>query len=271
MKTKEHYFEEIASYKLLAKKEVGQNFLIDCDVARQIVEALDIQPGEKVLEIGCGAGSLTYFLAQSEGQIDAIDIDEAMIAKISGDFESEKNVHCFQANAMRFDYSSYDKIIGNLPYYITSGIFEQVLLGAMKANTAIFMIQKEAADRLLSKPRTEDYSALNVFLSLSGDTERLFRVSRDCFAPAPHVDSSVLRIQFAKSHNEEAISAYHWAKRLFLKRRKTLVNNLRANGFTPEECEAILSDNSIPMSARPEELTPSQYLALSQTILSMKR
>src|SRR5574344_1307779 len=95
------FFEGVASLKLLAKKEVGQNFLIDPRTAESIVNALDIQEGERVLEIGCGAGSLTYFLSRYSNEIDAIDIDEAMLLKTGKDFEKMENLHVIYGNAAK--------------------------------------------------------------------------------------------------------------------------------------------------------------------------
>lgn len=110
---KRRFFEGVESYRLLAKHEVGQNFLIDSEVAERIVSLLDIKPGEKVIEIGSGAGSLTYFLAESEGEVTAIDIDEALIAKLEPELGDKVNVT--YGNGAKWDYAPYDKIIGNLP------------------------------------------------------------------------------------------------------------------------------------------------------------
>ena len=118
--TEEKYFENIRSFKFLAKKEIGQNFLGDPEAAKRIVSLLEAKEGEKVLEIGSGAGSLSYFLSLGPAKADLIDIDEAMLQKLKEDFEGNPYLNIQFGNAMRYDYSSYDKIVGNLPYYITS-------------------------------------------------------------------------------------------------------------------------------------------------------
>ena len=112
------YFEKIKEFRLMAKKQLGQNFLVDSKVAKAAVDALDVQPGEKVLEIGPGAGSLSYFLALSQGEADLVDVDEGFVAKLQSDFRDRPNVHPRLENALKTDYSVYDRVIGNLPYYI---------------------------------------------------------------------------------------------------------------------------------------------------------
>ena len=257
------YFEKVASYKLLAKKEVGQNFLIDPEAAKGIVSSLDIQKDEKVLEIGCGAGSLTYFLSLTEGEVTAIDIDEAMIAKTGEDFKDCPHVHVQYGNAAKYDYSSFDKILGNLPYYITTLILEKVLLTATNAKAMAFMVQKEAGERIVSKPGTKDYSPLSILLSLCYETKKIRTVPRNSFAPAPHVDSAVYLIKRKEGIPLlEAEGVYLLAKSLFLQRRKTLRNNLKGIYQDEKKIDDILASLSLPPTIRPEEVEPKDYLAL---------
>ena len=108
---------------------------------------------------------------------------------------------------MRFDYSPYTKIVGNLPYYITSGIVEKILLGASKASRVVLMVQKEAADRLLAKVGSKDYSPLSLYLNYVASVKRAFNVSRNAFVPAPHIESTVLIIDLLPDkHDDESAS-----------------------------------------------------------------
>lgn len=263
--TEEKFFESVASYKLLAKKEVGQNFLVDASYAKHIVESLEAKEGERVLEIGCGAGSLTYFLSQGPASTKAIDIDEAMIAKTTSDFADSEFVEIEKGNAMRFDYAPYDKVIGNLPYYITSGIIEQVLIGATNASKCVFMVQKEAADRILSRPNTKDYSPLTVYIAVVSKARKLFNVPRNAFAPAPHVDSTVVELCFNEKHGKDAEKMYRFCSAMFLQRRKTIYNNLKNYLHSAEKAAALLQEFGIPQNARAEEIPPEQYWAISQS------
>ena len=260
------FFEGVASYRLLAKKEVGQNFLVDAKTASFIVDALDIQPEEKILEIGCGAGSLTFFLAQSKGNVEAIDIDEAMLLKTGKDFQNRPNLEVKYGNAAKWDYAPYDKVIGNLPYYITSLLIERALLTGTNAKAMVFMVQKEAGDRLLAKVGTKDYGPLPILIALLSNAKKSFVVRRGCFAPAPHVDSVVLRFEMKPERDPDIEKAYKICNALFLQRRKTLLNNLKNMIHDGEKARRILSDLSLSENLRPEQVPPETYLALAKML-----
>lgn len=268
MVSESKFYENVATLKFLAKKEVGQNFLIDADVCKRIVAALDLREGERVVEIGCGAGSLTYALAQTGNEVDAIDIDETMLLKVSEDFRSVEQVHPQYGNGAKWDYAPYAKIVGNLPYYITSLLIEKCLLGQKEARRMVFMVQKEAAARLLSAVGSKEYGPLVVLLRLSGETKRLFNVGRNSFVPAPHVESTVFSIDVApKGGKEEIVGAYRLAEKLFLNRRKTLANNLKS--LTPNG-EKALALAGLSGEVRPEKVTPEQYLLLWKALKEVK-
>ena len=261
------YFENIKTLTLLAKKEIGQNFLIDYKVAERIVSSLEEKEDERILEIGAGAGSISFFLSEKNNHVDLIDIDEGMLVKLKEDFKDKDNVHPQYGNAMDFDYSSYDLIIGNLPYYITTGIIENVLLKAKKCRRAVFMVQKEAARRIMAKKENEDYSPLNIYLNYVADIKLLFNVGRNSFTPIPHVDSSIILIDFKKDkHDEEAKEMYLLAKKLFLNRRKTIYNNLKNYLEDASKAEKVLKDAKIEANRRPEQLSDQDYLRILSII-----
>lgn len=263
----EVYFENIHSYKLLTKKEIGQNFLIDPAAAKKIVDALDLSAGEKAIEIGAGAGSLSYFLSKNPAHTDLIDIDEGLIVKLKQDFDGYDNINVIQSNALKHDFSSYDKVIGNLPYYITSGIVERVFLNAAKLKKAVFMVQKEAAARLLAEKGSEDYTPLSLYLSYVSRPKKLFNVGRSSFAPAPHVDSAVIEFTVVpERYNDEAKRMYQLAKALFLNRRKTIYNNLKNHLGDGEKAEGALNKAGIEASKRPEQLSPEEFITLLRCV-----
>lgn len=257
------YFEKIAQYKLLAKHEIGQNFLIDPRIAEKIVDLLDLNPNESVLEVGSGAGSLTYFLAQHDNPTTCIDIDESMIAKTKEDFSKSENLLIEVGNAMRWDYSPYDKIIGNLPYYITSGLVERALLGGKNTKKLVFMVQKEWYQRLFSAPKNKDYGPLSILLEYRGIKEKSFIVSKNSFSPAPHIDSVVFSLKIKEDSScEEANRLYSLVSSLFLHRRKTILNNLALMTKDPGFAENSLKKANIQPNKRPEELSVADYLKL---------
>lgn len=254
------YFEGVETYRLLAKHEVGQNFLIDPEAAARIVDLLEIQEGERVLEIGSGAGSLTYFLSLSSGEVEAIDIDEGLISKLQGDFGSRVNVH--YGNGAKWDYAPYDKIVGNLPYYITSLLIERALLRGEKAKRMAFMVQKEAAERMLAPVGSKEYGPLPVLISLCAEAKKAFNVSRNSFAPAPHVDSCVLLFCMKSRDLEQMNKVYRLCTSLFLQRRKTIYNNLKNYLHDGEKAKTVLASLHLGETLRPENLTPEDYFRL---------
>ncbi|MCR5078656.1 MAG: 16S rRNA (adenine(1518)-N(6)/adenine(1519)-N(6))-dimethyltransferase RsmA [Bacilli bacterium] len=259
----EEYFEHIQEYGMLAKKEVGQNFLINLDACKRIVGALEAEEGDKVLEIGVGAGSLTYFLSLLPNDIEGIDIDEAMVTKLQNDFKENANVNVHMGNAMRYEYKGYQRIIGNLPYYVTSGILEKVLLGANDCKKAVFMVQQEAANRFLSKPGSKDYGPLPILMALSGKAKKLFNVGRNSFIPIPNVDSSVFQIEFDDNRGDLSF-LYYLCNQLFLNRRKTIFNNLKNVTKNAEFAQNLLENAGILPTLRPEQINPQTYLLLSK-------
>ncbi len=266
MVSEEKYFEKIKEYKLLAKHEVGQNFLIDQGFARQIVEIADLNEQDKALEIGPGAGSLSYFIAQKSVDSDLIDIDEGLITKLKEDFSDKENIHPIVGNALKCDLSSYTKIIGNLPYYITSSLLERVLLDADSLSLAVLMIQKEAYARIVAKVGSDDYGPLPILLSYRAIAKKEFFVSRSSFAPAPRVDSVVFSLRIKPNTDVEfAKKFYKIVTSLFLHRRKTILNNL--SGLIGEKAEKILSTVGIAPQTRPENISVEAYIRLAEETL----
>ena len=257
---KERYFERIKEYKLLAKHEVGQNFLIDADVCEKIVSLGNIQPNDVVLEIGPGAGSLSFFLAQYESRADLMDIDEALITKLKDDFKERNNINPIQQNALKADYSTYTVIIGNLPYYITSSLMEKIATESLSCRRAVLMVQKEAFLRLSAKVNTEDYGPLPIVLSYVGGVRRQTSVPRSAFSPAPHVDSTVFTIDFKEGVDfKKAKKLLKLTNGLFAHRRKTIYNNLSSYLGNSQKATEILKEAEIDPARRPENLTLGEY------------
>jgi 16S rRNA (adenine1518-N6/adenine1519-N6)-dimethyltransferase len=254
------YFETIGEYKLLAKHEVGQNFLIDDEVAKKIVDLAEILPSDYVLEIGSGAGSLSFFIAQHPANADLIDIDESLVLKLQKDFAGIPSIHPEMGNVMRFEMAPYTKIIGNLPYYITSGILERILLEAKSTAKTVLMVQKEVLNRITAPVGEEDYGPLPILLQYRGKVRREFLVPRTAFSPAPHVDSVVFSITFdPQADCEKAKKIYSLASTLFLHRRKTILNNLSSMLGDSKKASLFLSKAKIDEKKRPEDLSLMDY------------
>ena len=253
------FFESIKSYKLLANKSLGQNFLINPDIAKQIVRMLKIQAGDKVLEIGAGLGSLSYFLAKSPGKSDLIDIDERMLTFLSDQFKDFENVEVKRQNILKYNLGGYNKIIGNLPYYITSSIIEKLLLDGQNAELMVLMTQKEVFPKLLRAHK----SPLSLFLNYVAEISYPTDVNRNNFAPIPHVDSVVFTLKPNKNiKNPDNLRLYKTMKQLFLLRRKNILNNLANFVQNKEKAREILGKMGVDSNKRPEELPVEFYISL---------
>ena len=253
------YFEKIKSYKLIANKSLGQNFLINPQVAEKIVSLLEINEKDKVLEIGAGLGSLSYFLEKSPGFSELIDVDERMLMFLNEQFKDSKNIKVKRQNILKYDLAGFTKIVGNLPYYITSGIIEKLLLVAKDAEIMVLMTQKEVYPKLLKTNK----SPLSLFLNYVADISSAIDVGRNNFAPVPHVDSVVFVIKPNQNiKNEENEKLFKVMKQLFLLRRKNILNNLTNLVKNKEKAREILEKMKIDTNKRPEELPIEFYINL---------
>ena len=253
------YFEKVKSYKLIANKSLGQNFLINSQTANKIVSLLSLKEGDKVLEIGAGLGSLSYYLAKSPATVQLIDVDERMLMFLEEEFKDHTNVEVKRQNILKHNLLGFNKIIGNLPYYITSGIIEKLLLDAKDAETIVLMTQKEVYPKLLSSNK----SPLSLFLNYVANISSPINVGRNNFAPIPHVDSVVFVLTPNQNiKNKENEKLFNVMKQLFLLRRKNILNNLSNLVKNKEKAWEILEKMGIDANKRPEELPIEFYINL---------
>jgi len=253
------FFDTIKSYKLIANKSLGQNFLVNSATAEKIVNLLNINKNDSILEIGAGLGSLSYFLAKSEGNSELIDVDERMLMFLNEQFKGDKNISIKRQNILKYDISRFNKIIGNLPYYITSGIIEKLLLDGKNAEIMVLMTQKEVYQKLLSSNK----SPLSLFLNYVANISSPIDVGRNNFAPVPHVDSVVFTITPNENiKNGENDKLFKIMKQLFLLRRKNILNNLSNLVKNKEKAWEILEKMGVDINKRPEELPIEFYINL---------
>lgn len=262
---KELYFENIKTFKFLANKSLGQNFLVNPDLAEKIVSTLDIKDDDSVLEIGAGLGSLSFFLANTKANIDLIDIDERMLTHLNETFKDKNNVVVRRQNILKEDLSKYTKIIGNLPYYITSGIIEHILLNATNAQKIVLMTQKEVYPKLLKDFK----SPLSLLLNHVSDISSPLGVSRNNFVPVPHVDSVVFSLTpNANIKNENNKELYKLMQTIFLHRRKIILNCLQNVTKDKDKAEHILTKLGVSTLLRPEQLPIDFYISLLKELKS---
>ena len=243
-------------------KDYGQNFLVEPDVCFKIVDALNVNKEERVLEFGPGLGSLSHYLVPLSDTVSLVDIDERMIAFLKLFYGNLPNVKIIQQDIRKHDVSDYDKIIGNLPYNITSETIVYLLLNASKAKKITLMIQSDAFPHFYDVEGKE-YGPASVLLHLLGESKRLFQVKPGSFYPSPKCSSVVFEINIdRKCSLEEAKQVYGFAKSLFLNRRKTILNNLNNVTKNKEISLSLLESCAIENTSRPEDIPPLDYLKL---------
>lgn len=266
MLDKTKYFDEVKSYKFIANKSLGQNFLVDEKAAEKIVEKLDINEDDTTLEIGAGLGSLSYFLVQKNGQKTLIDVDEKMLGFLHEKFKNIMDLTIKRENILKSDLTGFSKIIGNLPYYITSGIIEHIVLNAINAKKIVLMCQKEAYPKLTK----EHISPLSILLNYVSKISSPMNVSRNSFVPVPHVDSVVFELvpneNIKDPTNKEV---YRLMCQLFLHRRKNLLNCLSNVCGSKDKAKEILNKVNLNENLRPEQLSIKEFQKIHHILKSI--
>jgi 16S rRNA (adenine1518-N6/adenine1519-N6)-dimethyltransferase len=234
---------------------LGQHFLSDRGILARIVDALEPVPGETVLEIGPGAGTLTDELLARGLRVVAIEKDRRLAAQLARD-----NLEVITANALEVEWGRFgaDKVVGNIPYYITSALIDKALTPPLPQRV-VFLVQQEVADRLAAKPGGKVYGALSVGVQAQCRVEKVFNVKPGAFRPPPKVHSAVVRLTPLAEPlvRPEEVKAFRiFVTACFSKRRKQLKNAVP--GLTEVDLEALGIDPTI----RPERLPPEVFVRL---------
>ena len=256
-------FEIVEKASLKPDKDYGQNFLVEPQLCERIVNALDIQENDSVIEVGPGLGSLTHFLSLNKADISVVDIDKRMIGFLNIVYK-ESNIRIIENDIRKVDVSNYNKVLGNLPYNITTETIQYFLVNATKAEKMVFMIQSETFAHFFDVTGKE-YGPTSVLIHLLGKIERLFTVKPGSFYPAPKCNSVVFSINIDTHVNRNAaIKAFNLAKQLFVNRRKTIQNNLLSYLKNKDTVNKLCEDLKINPLSRPEQLSPEIYLSISE-------
>ena len=259
--------EIVSKAALRPDKDYGQNFLVEPDVSKRIADALNIEANDDVLEVGPGLGSLTHFIAMTNAQCDAVDIDPRMVNFLKVVYQENNNVNIIENDIRKQDVKKYTKFIGNLPYNITTETIQYLLINAVNAKKMVFMIQSETLSHFYDV-QGKEYGPTSVLLHLLGGTKKLFVVKAGSFYPAPKCSSSVFEINNDTSKDREsAIGTFNLAKKLFLNRRKTIQNNMFSVIKDKDSITKLLMDLGINPLSRPEDLSPETYLAVYKYLL----
>ncbi len=252
------------------KKKLGQHFLIDKNIIRKIINAFSPSENDLIVEIGPGKGILTDELVKHSKNLILVEIDNQLVADLQTKFPELKiiNKDILECNFSTDFFESKYRIIGNLPYYITSQILFKIFDNKNNIIDAMIMIQKEVAERLVAKPSSKEYGILSVFTQFYSDVEILFNVSKNVFYPKPEVDSSIVRLNLKSEitlNKLEENTFRRIVKTAFNQRRKILKNSLK-NMFKDLETSKLEKFFSLPFdfSRRAEELSLDDFIYLAK-------
>jgi 16S rRNA (adenine1518-N6/adenine1519-N6)-dimethyltransferase len=245
------------------KKKWGQNFLRNRGAVEKIVAAIEAAPGETIVEIGPGEGVLTEKLADLDRRVIAIEIDPELASRLSSRFGDRVEVRNEDALEAALPDHPY-RAVGNLPYNVGTPILRRVIADP-HCRRAVFMLQKEVAQRLVAKPRDEQYGYLTLYTAMFASARTLMTLGPKSFYPAPKVDSAVVVLDpRSDAYTSDREKLIHLISASFRMRRKKLVNNL--TDWPREEVARAMSAAGIEEGARAEEMTLAQFDALAQAL-----
>ena len=273
--------EILQKYNFNFQKKFGQNFLIDTSVLDRIIAAAEITKEDCVLEIGPGIGTMTQYLAESAGEVVAVEIDKNLIPILEDTLSEYSNVTVINDDILKVDVNKIVeeknggkpvKVVANLPYYITTPIIMGLFENHVPLKSITIMVQKEVADRMQVGPGTKDYGALSLAVQYYAKPEIVANVPPNCFIPRPNVGSAVIRLtRYEKPpvqvNDEKRMFALIRAS--FNQRRKTLVNglgNASELGVSKERVAAVLEEMQLSPTIRGEALTLEQFARLSNLL-----
>lgn len=250
------------------KPKLGQNFLVDPAASIAIVDSLGDISHQTVIEIGPGAGAITEILASRAGRLIAIELDRDLASRLRAQLPKieivEADILTVNFSALRNDREKL-RVVGNLPYYITSPILLHLFRYCDSIASAVIMLQKEVADRVSASPGSRDYGLLSATTQMYAGIERILTLPPAAFMPPPQVDSTVLRITMRPRFTELGVKPetfLPFLRQAFAQKRKILGKNLRAAGFQPAQIAEALAQSSIPSTARAEGLSLERMAAL---------
>ena len=263
-------------------KSLGQNFLIDEDIIAAIVEGSGIRKDTLVIEIGPGTGALTLPLAEKAGRVVAVELDERVIPGLRVKTYSLGNVEIIHDDILKVDLKSLIqenlekyglkevRIVGNLPYYITTPIIMKLLESGTGAASITAMMQKEVGDRIAAEPGTKLSGAITYSVHYYADVTEITDVGRECFYPVPKVDSVVLRLDIRENcpvEVEDEELFFRCIKAGFSQRRKTILNSLMSmGGYEKADIARALSEAGIEPERRAESLNMEEFARLADSL-----
>ncbi|MEW6008432.1 MAG: 16S rRNA (adenine(1518)-N(6)/adenine(1519)-N(6))-dimethyltransferase RsmA [Candidatus Omnitrophota bacterium] len=257
------------------KKSLGQNFLIDNNIERKIVNEAQISPGDIVLEVGAGKGSLTGNLLETGATVFAVEIDKRLVGLLKEKFSKRKNFHLKEADILSLNLSEFNfkkkiTLIGNLPFNISSQIITKFLAQSFFFDKFFVTVQKELAQRMIAAPGSRESSVFGLYVQFFSEPKIIFNIKRTCFRPSPKVDASFLSLNIRDPQEISQVDVnalFAIIKAAFNLRRKTIANAL-AKRFSWELVRGSLEKADINNSRRAETITLREYIRLADALKS---
>lgn len=262
-------------------KTLGQNFLIDGNIVRNIVDKAGINKDDYVLEIGPGIGTLTEELALNAKKVVAVEIDKKLLPILNETLADYDNVEIVNGDILKVDIKKLIdeklnggpiKVVANLPYYVTTPIIARLIEEDLNIESITVMVQKEVAERITAKSGTKQYGSLTVFVNFYSNPEILLTVPKTVFMPKPNVDSAVVKLNLEKVYEGVDKKLFFKVVRLaFNQRRKTILNSLSSGdlGVDKETLKSVLHQSNINPNARAENLKIEDFIKISKTLPSL--
>lgn len=271
--------EIIEKYKFRFNKGLGQNFLIDEEVLRKIIETCKFTAEDDVIEIGPGIGTLTMELAENAGRVLTIELDDNLIPILEEGFEGYDNIKLYHGDALKTNLKEamgdYLKepvsICANLPYYITTPLIVKFFKEDLKIKSIVLMVQKEVAERMAAAPGGKDYGALSLLVQYYSKPSIVIIVPPQSFVPQPKVDSAIIKLDIFEKPPvsvKDIDLFFRVIRESFNQRRKTLSNALKSIGLSKEDLGFAFQKTGIDPIRRGETLSIQEFALLSDEILN---
>jgi len=253
------------------KKNFGQNFIVDENIINSIVNKSGVNEDTLVIEIGPGAGSLTYKLCEKAKNVLCYEIDIKLKPILEENLKNYSNYEVIYQDFLKVNINEnlkkyeYKKlyVVANLPYYITTPIIMKIIEDNINVDKIVVMVQKEVGDRFKAQPGSKDYSSLSIFLQYYFEISKIMDVSKHVFLPKPNVDSIV--VEFKKKESllklEDNMLFFNLIRDSFKQKRKTLRNNLK--GYNLEKAEEILKKHNMDLSVRAEQISLQLFVEIA--------
>ena len=277
--------EIIRKYAIKPRKRLGQSFLMEQNVIRKIAALANVTKNDIVVEIGAGIGVLTEDLAQNTAKLIAVEMDDKLVEVLKDKLLKYNNVQIYSGDILKFDFGAIArdgqqkiKVIGNVPYNISSQVLFHLLSFRKIIDSFVLMLQKEVIQRLVAPPGGKDYGVPSVILQMFASIEKVLDVPAGCFYPRPKVESSVIKGFFLERPLVELANEEFFIRLVrdaFAQRRKMLINNLKKSklleGFSDVDLKKALDAAGIDGQRRGETLSVEEFGLLSYILYRQSR